>query len=232
MVLSIGSTSQLSASTTSTTSKSTNRADGLGKQDFLKILITQLQNQDPMKPMEDREFITQLAQFSSLETLTNLDKRFEALAQSQALGQAAGIIGKHVEAKLEDGTTVTGTVTEVRMVGGSPRFVINGKEVDPSLVTTIGGAGAGTTPLDAQPAAPTFSRPTAAAATTGAAPTATAGTASAVGGSTSAPPSTTPAAATAPASTTPMAAATSQSVQPASTVSGAAVSPSPVRTGG
>ncbi len=111
--------------------------DRLGKQDFLKLLIAQLRNQDPMKPMEDREFITQLAQFSSLETMQNLDKRLGEMASAQALGQAAGIIGKQVEAKLADGATITGPVTEVRIVAGTPRYVVNGKEIEVNQVVKL-----------------------------------------------------------------------------------------------
>lgn len=76
-------------STTKTTGSST-----LGKDQFLKILITQLQNQDPMQPMEDKEFIAQMAQFSSVEQLMNISTQLTALNQS--LGSVSGLIGKDV----------------------------------------------------------------------------------------------------------------------------------------
>ena len=114
-------------------------ADGLGKQDFLKLLIAQLRNQDPMKPMEDKEFIAQLAQFSTLETLQNLEKKLDSNSGTQAVGQAAVLIGKRVEATLADGTSLSGLVSEVRLIAGTPRLVVDGKEVGMDQVTLIGG---------------------------------------------------------------------------------------------
>ncbi|HZG57886.1 flagellar hook capping FlgD N-terminal domain-containing protein [Paenibacillus sp.] len=66
----------------------------MGKDQFLKILITQLQNQDPAAPMQDREFIAQMAQFSSLEQMMNMTKEIHGLRQS--LGIASGMIGLEV----------------------------------------------------------------------------------------------------------------------------------------
>lgn len=66
----------------------------MGKDQFLKILITQLQNQDPAAPMQDREFIAQMAQFSSLEQMMNMTKEIQDLRQS--LGIASGMIGREV----------------------------------------------------------------------------------------------------------------------------------------
>src|SRR5262249_35183920 len=96
-------------------SDATKNSDRLGKQEFLKLLIAQLKNQDPMKPMEDKEFITQLAQFSSLEQLENIGKQFDAFGKSQTIGQAAALVGKQVKATMPDGSTLTGTVSEVRL---------------------------------------------------------------------------------------------------------------------
>lgn len=139
MVSLLNSTPALGVPSKSTTAASKTGPDQLGKQEFLKLLIAQLRNQDPMKPMEDREFIAQLAQFSTLETMQNLDKRLEALANAQALGQAAAMIGKRVEAKLTDGTALTGLVSEVRVVSGNLQLMINGQAVPLNQVTTIGG---------------------------------------------------------------------------------------------
>jgi len=66
----------------------------LGKDQFLQILVTQLRNQDPMQPMQDKEFIAQMAQFSSLEQMMNMSKEITSLRQSA--GMVAGLIGKEI----------------------------------------------------------------------------------------------------------------------------------------
>lgn len=71
----------------------------LGKDDFLKILITQLQNQDPTSPMQDREFIAQMASFSSLEQMTNMNQTMQQFLTFQteaSLLQQSHLIGKQV----------------------------------------------------------------------------------------------------------------------------------------
>ena len=131
------------SSTTTTSSSSSlsskiGAAAGMGKDDFMQLLITQLKNQDPMKPMEDKEFITQLAQFSSLETMEKLTGQMEELTGSQMLVQAATLIGKSISAKLPTGEVVTGTISQVKMLSGQPTAVVNGREIDTSLISTIG----------------------------------------------------------------------------------------------
>lgn len=73
-------------------------SDQLGKDEFMKILVVQLQNQDPLNPMEDREFISQMAQFSTLEQIQNLNS-------SIALSSAYALVGKNIVAEVlsEDG---------------------------------------------------------------------------------------------------------------------------------
>lgn len=74
--------------------------DILGKDDFLKILMTQLQNQDPMNPMQDKDFIAQMATFSSLEQMTNMNKTMEKFVNAHngdLLLKYSSMIGKEVE---------------------------------------------------------------------------------------------------------------------------------------
>ncbi|WP_062231755.1 flagellar hook assembly protein FlgD [Fictibacillus sp. FJAT-27399] len=71
----------------------------LGKDDFMKILMTQLQNQDPSSPMEDKEFISQMATFSSLEQMTNMSSSFDKFIAQQydnLFIQQSSLIGKNV----------------------------------------------------------------------------------------------------------------------------------------
>lgn len=77
-------------------------APTMGKEDFLKLLVAQLGHQDPLKPMENQEFVAQLAQFSSLEQMVNVNSNLQLLQVAQASmtnGQVASLLGKQVEAR-------------------------------------------------------------------------------------------------------------------------------------
>ncbi|MDR2434309.1 MAG: flagellar hook assembly protein FlgD [Treponema sp.] len=96
----------------------------LGKDDFLKILITQLSYQDPTAPMEDKEFIAQLAQFSSLEQMTSMAADFARLTSLVTGTEASSALGKSVE--LTDGDrTVQGAVKAISR-GDNPQVLVNG----------------------------------------------------------------------------------------------------------
>ena len=85
--------------TSATTSGATKVPGELGRNDFLNLLVTQLQYQDPMNPMDSADFTAQLAQFSSLEQLTNMSEQLEALATAQSdlnNSQAVSYIGRTV----------------------------------------------------------------------------------------------------------------------------------------
>lgn len=96
----------------------------LGKDDFLKLLITQLSNQDPTNPMEDTEFISQMAQFSSLEQMTNMSTSFSKMAAFINSSEAASTLGKTVE--LNVGDTVTTGIVEGATRGENPQILVNG----------------------------------------------------------------------------------------------------------
>jgi len=96
----------------------------LGKDDFLKLLITQLSNQDPTSPMEDTQFISQMAQFSSLEQMTNMSSSFTKMASFLNSSEAASTLGKTVELNVGD-TTTTGIV-EGATRGDNPQVLVNG----------------------------------------------------------------------------------------------------------
>ena len=96
----------------------------LGKDDFLKLLITQLQNQDPTSPMENNEFIAQMAQFSSLEQMTNMSTSFAKMASFISSQEAANTLGKTVE--LNVGDTTTRGIVEGATRGDNPQILVNG----------------------------------------------------------------------------------------------------------
>ena len=96
----------------------------LGKDDFLKILITQLSYQDPTNPMQDKEFIAQMAQFSTLEQMTGMAKDFARLTSIISGSEAASSLGKSVEI-IEGERAVQGMVAAVTR-GDNPQVLVNG----------------------------------------------------------------------------------------------------------
>ncbi|HEY9899739.1 MAG TPA: flagellar hook capping FlgD N-terminal domain-containing protein [Pantanalinema sp.] len=112
----------------------TKKNSDLGKNDFLKLLVTQLRFQDPMNPMEDKEFIAQMAQFSSLEEMQNLSKTLSQQAELGQLSQASGLIGKKVAVRTDD-AHFAGQVVEARRVDGAIKLMVKPDgEADGALV--------------------------------------------------------------------------------------------------
>lgn len=131
----------------------------LGKDEFLKILMAQLQNQDPLSPMEDKDFIAQMAQFTSLEQMVNMTSMIEQMVQAQTASQMINyqsFVGKNVVwHKLTDKTdsegepiveTGNGTVASIKFAGESVQFTLtDGTVLEPGNISELkSGAGEST----------------------------------------------------------------------------------------
>jgi len=107
----------------------------LDKDDFLKILITQLQHQDPTNPMQDKEFIAQMAQFSSLEQMTNMASSFGKLSSVLNSSEAQSLLGRNVEV-LDGERAIYGKVSQV-VRGEFPLVMVNGSFYDLEQVSKV-----------------------------------------------------------------------------------------------
>jgi flagellar basal-body rod modification protein FlgD len=119
-----------STSSSSSTAMTDAANDTLGKDAFLRLLIAELSNQDPLNPMEDREFVSQMATFSSLEQMQNMNKTLESMAEANKFS-AVQYIGKAVAFTKGTGEDAQQTVAIVNHVWFEP----NGKAI---LDTTEG----------------------------------------------------------------------------------------------
>jgi flagellar basal-body rod modification protein FlgD len=121
----------------------TNNSQTLNQQDFLKLLVSQMENQDPMNPQSDTQMAAQMAQFTSLT-------QSSAMSASLAMMQANSLIGSTVTLQVDPKTTAAGTVQGVVLQNGTPEILVNGTTYLLSQVTSV---------------APTVSSPTAGTAT-------------------------------------------------------------------
>ena len=117
------------ATTTSGTTKSKTNNE-LGKDDFLQLLVTQLQHQDPLAPMEDKDFIAQMAQFTSLEQMKNMNNAVQVT-------QATSYIGKQVTWADSQGTEQTGIVTAIRIVNSEPKVMIGAEAIELKKIMSV-----------------------------------------------------------------------------------------------
>ena len=106
------------ASTTTVSTSST-----INQQDFLQILLTQLQFQDPLKPTDNEQFVAQLAQFSALQVAEDQSQKLDSLATIQDADQAVALMGKTVQAGASQANAV-GTVTAISFSSGSPLLTV------------------------------------------------------------------------------------------------------------
>jgi flagellar basal-body rod modification protein FlgD len=92
---------------------------------FLKMLLTQLQNQDPSQPVDDTQMVSEQAQFANLEQSQNLNVQLSTLLAQQNVSQATNMIGKTVAGKDSNGKEVAGTVLGVSFAGGVSTLAVD-----------------------------------------------------------------------------------------------------------
>ena len=110
----------------------------LGKDDFLKLLIGQMSNQDPLNPTDPSQYMSQMTQFSVLEQITNLAQTSNATASNDYDAQAVALMGKTVTYGKGDGTSVTGVVQKVTFTPSGPTLTIDGVDgIPPVTVTAV-----------------------------------------------------------------------------------------------
>ncbi|MDR3254599.1 MAG: hypothetical protein LBT31_03405 [Synergistaceae bacterium] len=116
--------------------------DSLGKEDFLKLLVTQLTNQDPTEPMKDTEFVAQLATYSGLEQQMTTNKNLETLIAATSATTAASavaLIGTIVGYTGDDGSLKTGMVSFLDIVAGEVNLYLeDGSYIPFSSVEQVG----------------------------------------------------------------------------------------------
>jgi flagellar basal-body rod modification protein FlgD len=108
--------------------------EGLGQDAFLQLLVTQIQMQDPLEPLKAQEFVAQLAQFTSVEELTQANLQLMLLQRAQATSQALLLIGRSIATA--DGA-VAGLVEAVVFEDGQPKLMVGGQQVDPGDVVRV-----------------------------------------------------------------------------------------------
>lgn len=119
-------------------SQAASRSTSPSKDDFMQLLVTQMRNQNPLEPVKDAEFLAQLAQFSSVEGIQQLNKSFGEMLLVQQLSQGANLIGKSITYEKTDGTLPgRGTVDAVKVENGVLQLQVEGKSVPISALRTI-----------------------------------------------------------------------------------------------
>jgi flagellar basal-body rod modification protein FlgD len=132
------SSNPLTATTPANSTPVNNSSQALGINDFMKLLATQFQEQDPLKPMDDTAFIAQTAQFTALQQATTLTQQVSQMA-------ANTYIGRQVSVNNQDGKVVTGTVSAIDTSGTAPQLIIGGAEYPISSLLGIQAPPAATT---------------------------------------------------------------------------------------
>src|ERR1017187_2398700 len=116
--------------TTNTTDAFTNPSSALNQTDFLKLLVAQIQFQDPMNPQSNTDMAAQLAQFTSLQQATQS-------SSSLAMLQANSLVGSTVTVQVDSKTSTSGVVTGVVLHNGTPQITVNGISYNLNQVTAV-----------------------------------------------------------------------------------------------
>jgi len=127
-------------STSSTQNSASNNAASINNDDFMQLLLAQLKNQDPMKPMDSNDMMGQIAQLNSLNTLMEIQSSLEDLNRSQSMNLAANMIGKTIKAVIgagEETTILTGIVSSMTMENDKAYVQVDGQNIEISTIVEV-----------------------------------------------------------------------------------------------
>lgn len=139
---------QAAAATTSSTTGTLSSASGqlMSEQDFLNLLVTQMTSQDPLNPMTNQNMLSQMVQFSTMQSNATLDASMSQMQSDQTLANADSLIGRQVDLQVDsNGNTAQGVVTGVDVSSGTPQIVVNGQAYSLSQVLAVTTASSQTT---------------------------------------------------------------------------------------
>lgn len=133
--------SALGSSAADTTTGSTPlKKKELKAEDFIKMMITQLQNQDPLEPAKNDQLLAQMSQISQLQSSTSLNESLKSMVLQNQIGSASSLIGKSVQGMAADNSTVSGMVTSVKVESDAVKLELDsGQALELGRVTSIAG---------------------------------------------------------------------------------------------
>src|SRR5665213_1273608 len=150
-----GFTATTPVSSTTTANGTTTGLNSLSSADFMKLMFTQLEQQDPLNPTDSNQMLSQISQISTLQSNTQMETSLQGLTLQQSIGAGGNLIGKSVKGLAAGGTQVAGNVTSVQVQNNLVYLGLDsGSTLPMSSVTSI------STALPATPVTPTSSSTT------------------------------------------------------------------------
>jgi flagellar basal-body rod modification protein FlgD len=132
------SVSPISSTVSATTaSANSDRMNDLSMSDFIKMMVAELENQDPTNPMSNTEMLSQINQIRQITSNDNLSSSIESLTLGQTLTTASGLIGKTITGTNSLGKDVTGTVDKVMIENGKPKLYVGSNIVDLTAISSV-----------------------------------------------------------------------------------------------
>jgi flagellar basal-body rod modification protein FlgD len=127
------------AAPAATTASSTAKAHKteLDSDAFMQLLLAQLRNQNPLDPVQDKEFMAQMTQMNSLQELQKMNKTLAQFTSANKMSEAANLIGRKIEATLPDGSAVSGLVSSVSLENSDVLLLVGEKQVPLSAVVKV-----------------------------------------------------------------------------------------------
>lgn len=138
--MSVGSVNSSTNSSSSGAASTSNAADpfaSLNLNDFIQMMITELQNQDPSDPMDSSEMLQEITQMGQISTAEQLDTTLTGMETGQNLSNASAMIGMQVEGTDAGGNSVNGTVSSVTISNGAPSLNVGSSTLTLDQITNI-----------------------------------------------------------------------------------------------